>query len=585
MALREPELATRAGPPSIVRRNTNSRRDGREPHFLLIGPYDPLCGEYTFLAPPLGVWRLAGHLRARDVVTTVFDPNCCTRPVMDELTDLLRAEPWDVVGVSTTGMTLRYDLQLAHHVKRVAPQALLVAGGMEATFNPERLLALCPFDLLVLGEGEKPLAALAARLRAGADLCNIPGTVTRTATGERVTLRQLALTREELRDAIVSTPYELMPYSAYWERLESAYQVGALPFKADREARLAEIRSVRLSTLNYCPMACSFCSSTNFLHEAQGGVARVARLEADECLAMIQRILAAHPQTRTVIFQDDIFVFTQDRRILPLCAGIVSAKQRGDLPPDLQFISTNRIDSMTPERLRALRRAGFRVLGFGVENFSSRVLTELNKGQIHKHIDPTLAAALEEGITPFLDLILTSPRSNLEDLAHTLREAYRWIRAGCEIGIYPYVIPFSGAALAKDPELQGQTVYETVSVPGTAISWRQATKMLPFDPVTRQAILTAETRFNRALAVLHSKVSHLPSRARSLLWIASTAPVLCAAGQPMPAQASILAALASRLPPSAPALTPLLGAVLEYSADIRSDSELQGAAMIEMFAQ
>jgi len=61
-----------------------------------------------------------------------------------------------------------------------------------------------------------------------------------------------------------------MPYSAYWERLESAYRIGALPSKAAREAHLAEIRSVRLITLNYCPMGCTFCSSTNFLHEAQG---------------------------------------------------------------------------------------------------------------------------------------------------------------------------------------------------------------------------------------------------------------------------------------------------------------------------
>ena len=35
-----------------------------------------------------------------------------------------------------------------------------------------------------------------------------------------------------------------MPYEAYWQRLEEAYRVGALPSKAAREARLAEIRSV-----------------------------------------------------------------------------------------------------------------------------------------------------------------------------------------------------------------------------------------------------------------------------------------------------------------------------------------------------
>ena len=44
------------------------------PKVLLIGPYDPHCGEYTFLAPPLGVWRLAGVLQSAGVEATVFDP-------------------------------------------------------------------------------------------------------------------------------------------------------------------------------------------------------------------------------------------------------------------------------------------------------------------------------------------------------------------------------------------------------------------------------------------------------------------------------------------------------------------------------
>ena len=169
------------------------------------------------------------------------------------------------------------------------------------------------------------------------------------------------------------------PTRAYWERLEKAYRVGALPTKAAREARLAEIRSVRLITLNYCPMGCTFCSSTNFLHEAQGSVAGIARLDADECVRMLERIVAAHPGVRTVIFQDDIFVFTQDRRVLPLCERIVAAKESGALPRALQFISTNRVDAMTRERLTAMRRAGFRVLGFGIENFSRNVLREFNK--------------------------------------------------------------------------------------------------------------------------------------------------------------------------------------------------------------
>ena len=41
---------------------------------------------------------------------------------------------------------------------------------MEATFRPELMFELGPFDLVVLGEGERPLLELAARLRSGAPL-------------------------------------------------------------------------------------------------------------------------------------------------------------------------------------------------------------------------------------------------------------------------------------------------------------------------------------------------------------------------------------------------------------------------------
>ncbi|MDP9066533.1 MAG: B12-binding domain-containing radical SAM protein [Pseudomonadota bacterium] len=523
------------------------------PGVLLIGPYDPHCGEYTFLAPPLGVWRLAGVLGEAGVRTKVFDPNCCREAPQRALEREMLAGGWDVVGVSTTGMTLRFDLELAYIVRRMAPSAMIVAGGMEATFRPELMFELGPFDLVVLGEGERPLLELAARLRSGAGLGGIAGTVERRPDGRLISLPQRALTRTELRDAIYSTPYEAMPYSAYWERLEAAYRIGALPSKAAREAHLAEIRSVRLITLNYCPMGCTFCSSTNFLHHAQDSIAAVARLEADECLHMIERIMAAHPLARTIIFQDDIFAFTRDRRILPLCEGIIAAKRAGRIPARLQFISTNRIDAMTPERLTAMRAAGFRVLGFGIESFSKKVLGEFNKAQIHRHIEPMLTAALATGVTPFLDLILSSPCATLDDVAETLREAYRWLREGCEIGMYPYVIPFSGAAYAKDPKLLPHTRYAHREVAGTNVAWEQPSKILPIDPLVADVILRIERGFETTLEKLERQVAHLPSRVRSLIWILCSLPVLAEHGKFIASEHEVRAELYSRLPSLRPA--------------------------------
>jgi radical SAM superfamily enzyme YgiQ (UPF0313 family) len=523
--------------------------------FLLVGPYDPHCGEYTFLAPPLGVWRLAGVLEAAGIDVEVFDPNCCDGPPDQALERKLQQRRWDVIGISTTGMTLRYDLELAHIARRIVPNALILAGGMEATFQPELMFRIGPFDLVVLGEGEKPLLELANRMRNSGDRNSIPGTAVKTPLGTIQRIPQRALNREELRDAINKIPYEKMPYAVYWERLERAYRVGALPMKAAREARLAEIRSVRLITLNYCPMGCTFCSSTNFLNTAQGGVAGIARLDPAECMEMIKRIVAAHPDVRTIIFQDDIFVFTQDHRILPLCELIVKAKARREIPEHLQFISTNRIDAMNPERLRAMRRAGFRVLGFGVENFSLGVLKEFNKGHIYDHIEPVLQEALDLGITPFLDMILTSPRCTLRDLAETIRQGYRWLLEGCEMGMYPYVIPFSGAAMASDPTLQPFTSYTRQRVQGTTVEWDQPSKILPIDPAVRDAILSIEEEFNRWLAYLESRVAHLPSRARSLVWVICAAPVLAKAGEVAPDPEEVLEQLLRRLP-SVKATTP-----------------------------
>ncbi|HMA00453.1 MAG TPA: radical SAM protein [Steroidobacteraceae bacterium] len=527
-------------------------KDRTSPHLLLVGPYDPHCGEYTFLAPPLGVWRLAGVLSAAGIRAKVFDPNCCPEPPQRALARELMSHPWDVVGISTTGMTLRFDLELAHLVRRVLPHTLLIAGGMEATFRPDLMFELGPFDLVVRGEGERPLLEIAERLRRGESIEGVAGTARRAPAGDLIVLPQRALARHELRDAIYNTPYQQMPYSAYWERLEAAYRIGSLPSKAAREAHLAEIRSVRLITLNYCPMACTFCSATNFLHEAQGSVASVSRLEADECLIMIERIVAAHPAVRTVIFQDDIFAFTRDKRIMPLCEAIIAAKHSGRIPAGLQFISTNRIDAMTAERLSIMRRAGFRVLGFGIESFSQRMLGEFNKAHIFPHIRPMLDTALSMGITPFLDVILSSPQATLDDIALTLRQTYHWMRKGCEIGMYPYVIPFSGSAFGTDPRQAAHTRHAHRNVAGTGISWHQPVKILPHDPQVMGVILRIERAFEAMLGPLETKVAHLPSRVRSLLWILASLPVMAEHGFTVARASEVRAELCARLPAKRP---------------------------------
>jgi hypothetical protein len=135
----------------------------------------------------------------------------------------------------------------------------------------------------------------------------------------------------------------------------------------------------------------------------------------------------------------------------------------------------------------------------------------------------------------------------MEDLAETLREAFRWLQRGCEVGMYPYVIPFSGAAFAKDPQLSAHTTYAHRRVAGTEIAWDQPAKILPIDPAVRDTILCIERDFEEMLNALQH-VAHLPSRVRSLIWILCAVPTMARRGLSIGDEGEVRAALQQRLP-------------------------------------
>jgi hypothetical protein len=102
--------------------------------------------------------------------------------------------------------------------------------------------------------------------------------------------------------------------------------------------------------------------------------------------------------------------------------------------------------------------------------------------------------------------------------------------------------------MAADPTLRPHTVYRRRQVAGTDVAWDQATKILPLDPAVREAILAIEADFEACLSRLATGVSHLPSRIRSLIWMACAIPVLEQAGHPMPSRQQVLDFLALRHP-------------------------------------
>lgn len=499
---------------------------------LLVGPFDPSHGLYSFVAPPLGAWRLAGFLKSRGISCQVFDPNLSSSPYED-IERLVKDFNFPLIGFSFTGMTLPYDLSLAHLTKKLSARSILFAGGVEATFNYRLIMSNAPLDMIILGEGEFPTLRICEAIEKGKPLEGIQGIVTRTKHGLSVVPNQ-PLSFEEFREATLALPLDKIPFEAYWNKLKKLWGIAEVGMD---ESKLKQTHCINLVASNYCPLKCSFCSYTNFLDFAcdRKGV-KTYQLTADDAVHMVKKALTLHPDTRTIVFRDDLFVFKNDRRIKPFCEGIISAKEKGELDKRLTFICSSRVDTVSKELLGMMKRAGFRLIGYGIESFSKNMLREFNKTNTFKYVEQTISDTINAGITPFLNIILSSPDSTMKDIVTTLSKVFYYQKKGCEMSIYPYVMPFSGSHMAEQPGLEPYKVYHDMQIPHTDIAFMQPVKIMPKDNSVRNFMKELETQIMADTKDLAEtlRLTHLPSRIRSIITVYSAAKILKDRGIALP---------------------------------------------------
>jgi hypothetical protein len=135
--------------------------------------------------------------------------------------------------------------------------------------------------------------------------------------------------------------------------------------------------------------------------------------------------------------------------------------------------------------------------------------------------------------------------------------------------MYPYVIPFSGAAMARDASLAPHTVYTNHRIAGTTVEWKQPSKILPVDPTVRRAILDVEQEFQRWMEFLQPVATHVPSRLRSLVWITCASRALHELEEDGPNRSEVLGELVRRLPEADSAT---LNAIRDFDLAMRNET-------------
>ncbi|MCX5667230.1 MAG: radical SAM protein [Candidatus Omnitrophica bacterium] len=423
------------------------------PKILLISPYEKRDLKVgSFLAPAMGVYRLAGYLRLFGIRVDIFDPNLDDEKNLDEL---IRKEDYDFIGSSVYEPTLENDINLAAHLKQISPRSIFIAGGEGAYYNRGRLFGKdSPFVVITRGFGEFSLLDMVAmHMRKSAEFMKDPdemrgieGLLVRTDRGTLETPLSGRIECDDYRVISLFSDTSVVPYERYWAYMEGLYSPEQL--KKRKDISLDSTRTVRVVTESHCPMGCSFCTSTHFLDDSISGKRQpVLFLTADEIMLTLRNVIKYHPEARTIFFNDDNFMFNR-KRVMDLCDKI----ERDFGSGRLKFIALGRVDSVDFEMLRRMKEVGFVQLNYGIESLSDRVLHDMKKNIKAKKNIEGLEITLLAGIRPLIALIPFYPTATMDDVRETMEVAVEFVNIGAGLTYWPFVEAFKGASITKDAE-------------------------------------------------------------------------------------------------------------------------------------
>jgi radical SAM superfamily enzyme YgiQ (UPF0313 family) len=168
-------------------------------------------------------------------------------------------------------------------------------------------------------------------------------------------------------------------------------------------------RSTTMITSRGCPFNCNFCSS----HLAMGYRYRLR--SAENVLAEIDEITNKYGIDH-IVFEDDTMTLKHDR-IEAICEGLMR------MPNKPSWYSITRVDAMNKPLAKIMKRAGCKMVGFGIESGSPEILKKIKKKiSIQKAIE-AIHACTEAGMRTQCTFIVGFPFDTQKTMEMTLEAA------------------------------------------------------------------------------------------------------------------------------------------------------------------
>lgn len=309
--------------------------------------------------PPLGVAYVASYLKAvakQDVVLLDLGPQQRSRALNILNEEIQKFRP-DIVGVSF--LTTQYELaaEFFEAAKAYDKDIVTVAGGVHTSAMPEEVLGQPAVDFVVCGEGEITMTELADAL--GRGMTAFDGI---TGLGFKKDGRAVINPRREPIMDLDTLPPPL------WEHL-SGNRYTDLSFRyagaGSKETEHKEVRFFPVLTARGCPNHCNFCA----VNVVSNGKLRFRKPEE-----VFKEIKWLHDDYGARYFQviDDTAT-VKKKNMIALCQMII------DSGMNIKWGCKSRVNSVDIELLGYMRRAGCRLISFGVESGDPEILKKIGK--------------------------------------------------------------------------------------------------------------------------------------------------------------------------------------------------------------
>jgi radical SAM superfamily enzyme YgiQ (UPF0313 family) len=339
---------------------------------LITPPYDRIAPGYEFVkhvtnrAPSLGLLHLAAEVRRHGYRPSIIESDVFGLSSQGVADRVVHEHP-PYVGITLFTVGVWSAAAVARKIKAAHSRAVVIVGGPHvSSMGRETMMRFREFDVAVVGEGEETLVLLLNALESGDDLQTVPGIL--YMEGDEVRSTPAPPHNRDL-DRLPLPAWDLLPGFPY------AYPPAIYDFPRHPVATIAASRG--------CPFHCRFCDTSTF-------GSRVRAYSPERILELLKELQARYG-IRHVMFVDDLFLASR-RRTQRLCQLIL---ENG---VNLTWSCAARVDTVKPDLLALMKKAGCWQISFGLESGSDEQLKRMDKLAEVEKSEQAIRWAAEAGI-------------------------------------------------------------------------------------------------------------------------------------------------------------------------------------------